>query len=147
MALLSWPAPALQAVAWHYGVVPLPYIPGFLAFREAPNLLAAYAHLPPDEQPDVLVADGHGLAHPRRLGIAAQMGVLLGRPALGVGKSRLTGLYDEFGPAPGDASPLLARRGSSEVIGEVLQDARGSVARVRFARPSPRPGIGNGAGT
>lgn len=125
IALLTWPALTVQAIAWHYGEVPLPYIPGFLAFREAPNLVAAYAHLPPAETPDVLVVDGHGSAHPRRLGIAAQIGVALDRPSLGVGKSRLTGVYDEPGPAPGDATPLRARAGSPEVIGEVLRTRPG----------------------
>ncbi|MBC7446584.1 MAG: endonuclease V [Hymenobacteraceae bacterium] len=125
IVLLTWPALTVQTVAWHYGPVPLPYIPGFLAFREAPNLLAAYAHLPPAEHPDVLVADGHGSAHPRRLGIAAQMGVALDLPAFGVGKSRLTGVYDEPGPEPGNATPLLARRGGHEIIGEVLRTRAG----------------------
>lgn len=125
VVLLAWPGLVVQAVAWHYGAVTLPYIPGFLAFREAPNLVAAYAHLPPDELPDVLVVDGHGSAHPRRLGIAAQLGVALDRPALGVGKSRLTGVYDEPGPQPGATTPLLARRGSTEVIGEVLRTRAG----------------------
>ncbi len=125
IVVLAWPTLAVQAIAWHYGAVPLPYIPGFLAFREAPNLVAAYAHLPPEMTPEVLVVDGHGSAHPRRLGIAAQVGVALDCPALGVGKSRLTGMYDEPGPNPGDATPLLARRGSAEIIGDVLRTRAG----------------------
>jgi deoxyribonuclease V len=123
MVLLAWPTLALRHVAWHHGPVPLPYVPGFLAFREVPNLLAAYAKLP--QKPDVLVVDGHGSAHPRRMGIATQLGVELDKPTRGVGKSRLTGYYEEPGPVPGDASPLLARRGSAEVIGEVLRTRAG----------------------
>ncbi len=125
IVLLTWPDLAVRAIAWHYGEVPLPYIPGLLAFREAPNLVAAYAQLPETDRPDVLVVDGHGSAHPRRLGIAAQLGVALDLPTFGVGKSRLTGVYDEPGPAPGDATPLRARRGSAEVIGEVLRTRAG----------------------
>jgi deoxyribonuclease V len=115
----SWPDLTPQHVAWAQGPVPLPYVPGFLAFREVPNLLRAYTELP--EAPEVILVDGHGSAHPRRLGIAAQLGVELERPTLGVGKSRLTGVYEEPGPNVGDATPLLARRGSPEVIGEVLR--------------------------
>ncbi len=125
VVVLAWPAMAVRVVAWHYGAVPLPYVPGFLAFRESPNLLAAYEHLLPHEVPDVLLVDGHGSAHPRRLGIATQLGVVLDRPTLGVGKSRLTGVYDAPGPVPGDATPLLARRGSAEVIGEVVRTRAG----------------------
>ena len=123
--LLEWPSLAVRAVAWHHGAVPLPYVPGFLAFREVPNLLEAYAHLAPAGQPDVLLVDGHGAAHPRRLGIASQLGVALDCPSLGIGKSRLTGVYADPGPLAGDVSPLLARRGSTEVIGEVLRTRAG----------------------
>ncbi len=119
----SWPDLTPRHVAWAQGPVPIPYVPGFLAFREVPNLLRTYAALP--EIPDVILVDGHGSAHPRRLGIAAQLGVELERPTLGVGKSRLTGVYDEPGPNPGDATPLLARRGSPEIIGEVLRTRPG----------------------
>ena len=94
----------------------LPYIPGFLSFREAPSMLDALALL--GTRPDLLLVDGHGTAHPRRLGIACHVGVLADLPTIGVGKSRLVGRFEEPGPVKGDWSPLLHRR---ETIGAVLR--------------------------
>jgi len=93
-----------------------PYIPGFLSFREIPALLEALKLLP--QQPDLLMVDGQGIAHPRRFGIACHLGVLTNLPAIGVAKSRLTGSFDEPGPHKGDASPLLYKK---ELIGTVLR--------------------------
>lgn len=67
----------------------MPYVPGLLSFRELPALLAALARLP--QAPDLAFVDGHGIAHPRRLGIAAHFGVATGLPSIGVGKTILTG--------------------------------------------------------
>ena len=67
----------------------MPYVPGLLSFRELPALLAALAQLP--QAPDLAFVDGHGIAHPRRLGIAAHFGVATGLPSIGVGKTILTG--------------------------------------------------------
>lgn len=96
----------------------MPYIPGLLSFRELPALLAALAQLP--EVPDLVFVDGQGIAHPRRLGVAAHLGVASGLPTVGVAKKVLTGVYDEPGPAPGDESPLRDRR-TGEVIGTLLR--------------------------
>ncbi|MBG1232664.1 deoxyribonuclease V [Aestuariivirga litoralis] len=93
-----------------------PYIPGLLAFREIPAILAALAEL--KSLPDLLMVDGQGIAHPRRMGIAAHLGVILDHPAIGVGKSRLTGSFEMPGPAKGDSSPLMA---GNEQIGVVLR--------------------------
>lgn len=93
-----------------------PYVPGLLSFREGPAVLDAMAKL--TTQPDVLIFDGQGIAHPRRLGIAAHMGVVLGRPSIGCAKSRLVGKYAEPGPNAGDQSPLYDR---GEQIGVVLR--------------------------
>ena len=93
-----------------------PYIPGLLSFREIPAILAALAKL--RTTPDLFMVDGHGIAHPRRMGIAAHLGVLLDRPSIGVAKSRLTGRFAPLGPAKGDNEPLMA---GGERIGTVLR--------------------------
>jgi deoxyribonuclease V len=98
------------------GESPFPYIPGLLSFREAPILLEAFAKV--RHRPDVVMVDGQGIAHPRRLGIASHLGLWLQVPTVGCGKSRLTGRYDEPGPNAGDTSPLRDR---GEVIGSVVR--------------------------
>jgi len=95
---------------------PFSYVPGLLSFREAPAVLDAMEKL--TIRPDLLMFDGQGVAHPRRLGIAAHLGVYLGMPSIGCAKSRLTGSYEEPGPQAGDTSPLMAGR---EQIGVVLR--------------------------
>jgi deoxyribonuclease V len=82
----------------------LPYIPGLLSFRELPAAWQALQQL--STAPALVLVDGHGIAHPRGLGIAAHLGVLSGLPCIGVAKSRLVGDYDEPGPLRGDHTPL-----------------------------------------
>ncbi|HKW21298.1 MAG TPA: deoxyribonuclease V [Ktedonobacterales bacterium] len=96
--------------------VTFPYIPGLLSFREGPVVLAAFERL--RTQPDLLIFDGQGYAHPRRLGLARHMGAYLNWPSIGCAKSRLTGRYDEPGPEPGAWSPLMSGR---EEIGRVAR--------------------------
>lgn len=93
-----------------------PYVPGLLSFREAPVCLEAVGKL--GWQPDLFVIDGQGVAHPRRLGLAAHLGLLLDRPTIGCAKSRLIGTYDEPGPERGAYSPLYDGR---EAIGAVVR--------------------------
>jgi deoxyribonuclease V len=93
-----------------------PYIPGLLTFREGPAVEEAMGKL--TVSPDVLIFDGQGIAHPRRMGIAAHMGVVFDKPSIGCAKSRLTGKYTEPGPNAGDRSPLYDR---GEQIGVVLR--------------------------
>ncbi|HEX5840443.1 MAG TPA: deoxyribonuclease V [Anaerolineales bacterium] len=94
-----------------------PYIPGLLAFREGPAVLAAWEML--ENKPDLLMFDGQGIAHPRGIGIASLMGLWLERPTIGVAKSRLYGKHTEVGAARGDRAELLDRKGN--VIGTVLR--------------------------
>ncbi len=103
-------------VAGAVGESDFPYVPGLLSFREAPVLLQAFAAL--HRRPDVVMIDGQGIAHPRRLGIASHVGLWLGLPTVGCAKSRLTGRHDEPGPEPGDRAPLIHR---GEVVGAVLR--------------------------
>ncbi|HKJ71291.1 MAG TPA: deoxyribonuclease V [Gammaproteobacteria bacterium] len=124
--------PGLEPVAEAVATAPLelPYIPGLLSFREGPAILAALDRL--EESPDLLLFDGQGIAHPRRLGIAAHIGVLLDRPAIGVAKSRLAGEADlaALGPAKGERVPLTL---DGAVIGAVLRSRQ----RVRPLYVSP----------
>lgn len=102
------------AVAHHKAV--FPYIPGLLSFREIPVVLEAMLKL--SAMPDLLLCDGQGIAHPRRFGIAAHLGLLLDIPAIGVGKSRLTGKHDEVPDEKGSHVPLMD---NEEQIGVVLR--------------------------
>jgi len=97
-----------------------PYIPGLLSFREIPAILKALSFV--EIRPDILMVDGHGIAHPRRLGIAAHLGVLLDMPSIGVAKKRLTGRYEEPALTRGAMTPLMHRE---ERIGTVLRSKDG----------------------
>jgi deoxyribonuclease V len=95
----------------------LPYVPGFLAFREVPALVEAYHRLP--VKPDLLLVDGHGISHPRGLGIASHLGVLLDCPTIGVAKSILVGKpAATLGNRVGDTVPLVWK---GNPIGVVLR--------------------------
>ena len=96
-----------------------PYIPGLLAFREGPAFLEAWQKL--EHLPDLVMFDGQGIAHPRGIGIAAQMGLWIERPTIGVAKSRLYGKHAEPGPHKGDYELLYHPRNPKEVIGAVLR--------------------------
>lgn len=93
-----------------------PYIPGLLSFREAPAALEVLKKLM--GEPDALICDGQGLAHPRRFGLACHLGIITDLPTLGCAKSRLVGTYQEPGEKRGSREPLLDR---GEVIGTVLR--------------------------
>jgi deoxyribonuclease V len=96
------------------------YAPGLFAFRELPAVLQALAEV--TTPLDLLVCDGHGIAHPRRFGLASHLGVLLDLPCIGAAKSRLIGSHDKPAAARGSSVPLLD---GEEVIGAVLRTQRG----------------------
>lgn len=83
----------------------MPYIPGFLSFREYPALLAAWEML--SRRPDLLFVDGHGISHPRRLGVASHFGLLVDVPTIGVAKKRLCGRFEPLGEDVGEQQPLI----------------------------------------
>lgn len=97
-----------------------PYVPGLLSFREVPLILAACEGL--SVTPDLFIADAQGIAHPRRLGLASHLGLILDVPTIGCAKSILCGQYDDLGEEPGDYAPLLD---GDEVIGAALRTKRG----------------------
>jgi deoxyribonuclease V len=100
--------------------VSFPYTPGLLAFRELPGLLAALARL--RRAPEALLCDGHGLAHPRRCGLACHLGLLLDLPTLGCAKSPLAGSWEEPGRQAGCRTALIDR---GERVGTVLRTQTG----------------------
>ncbi|MEV5751370.1 endonuclease V [Actinoallomurus sp. NPDC052308] len=97
-----------------------PYVPGLFAFRELPALVEGLRRL--NVTPDLLICDGHGLAHPKRFGLACHLGVLTGLPAIGVGKTRLVGAYDRPGADRGSWSAVTE---GDEVVGRALRTQTG----------------------
>lgn len=120
VAVLDFPSLALVETAIARRPTAFPYVPGLLSFRELPAVLDAVAAL--GRMPDIFLCDGQGIAHPRRFGIASHLGVLLDRPSIGVGKTRLTGAHAEPGAQKGDWVPLMDK---GEVIGAVLRTRPG----------------------
>lgn len=116
IAVLTFPSLQLVDQAIINTPTTFPYVPGYLSFRELPAILLAIKKL--SIQPDMYLCDGQGIAHPRRLGIASHLGVLLDAPTIGVAKSRLIGTYQEPGPDKGEYSALYDER---EQIGVVLR--------------------------
>lgn len=118
---LSFPELILVDHAVTKGVIPFPYVPGLLSFREIPMLLSAWERL--GTKPDVLVVDGIGIAHPRRLGIATHLGLVLDIPTIGCAKSVLVGTYTEPDDEPGATSDLIDPK-TGEVLGAALRTKR-----------------------
>ncbi len=116
-----WDLEAAEVVETRGASAPLtfPYVPGLLSFREIPVLLKVLRAVA--SPVDVLLCDGQGIAHPRRFGVAAHLGVLVGKPAIGCAKSRLTGRYEEPEQIAGSVSVLTDEREGTEEIGRVLR--------------------------
>ena len=117
-AIVTLTYPDFAVVEYHIARLEtsFPYIPGYLSFREYPALLNAWHQL--KRKPDLLLVDGQGVAHPRRLGIASHLGLLLDMPTIGVAKSKLCGQYEVQPKLAGKVTPLLDKQ---EQIGWVLQ--------------------------
>jgi deoxyribonuclease V len=98
------------------GQIDFPYIPGLFSFRELPALARAMDQL--DQLPDIVICDGHGIAHPRRFGLACHLGVLYNVPTIGCAKTRLVGEAGDCAPKRGDSAPLTI---GSETVGIVLR--------------------------
>ncbi|BAZ00276.1 endonuclease V [Tolypothrix tenuis PCC 7101] len=120
VAVLSFPDLQIVETAVARRPTSFPYIPGFLSFREIPAVLDALEKV--RILPDIILCDGQGIAHPRRLGIASHLGLLIDMPTIGVAKSLLIGKYDEVPETKGSWQPLIHQ---GEIIGAVLRTRTG----------------------
>ncbi len=110
--------PSLEVIE-EVGVVAetkFPYVPGLLSFRESPAVLEVWSKL--RTEPDAMMFDGQGIAHPRRVGIASHVGLMIERPTLGCAKSVLVGKYEEPPPERGSWRPLVDK---GETVGAALR--------------------------
>ena len=114
--ILEYPELSVVETKVITGEINFPYVPGLLSFREAPLILQCCAKL--EHTPDLIMVDGQGIAHPRRLGIAAHLGLFFDTPTIGCAKSRLCGEHQIPGIEPGNFEELVD---NSETIGVVLR--------------------------
>ncbi|MDF9432939.1 MULTISPECIES: deoxyribonuclease V [Chromohalobacter] len=124
VVVLDWPSLAVRESVVHREPTRMPYIPGLLSFREIPAALGAFERLA--AHPDLVMVDGQGIAHPRRLGVASHLGLWLDVPTLGVAKKVLCGRHGEVPTTRGAWTPLTDRR-RAEDPADVEVDAEGRV--------------------
>ncbi len=122
--VLSYPELEIVEIKTVRDKIEFPYVPGLLSFREAPLILAACEDL--TVTPDLVMVDGQGIAHPRRMGLASHLGLFLDVPTIGCAKSRLCGRHEEPGNESGSYADLID---NGEVIGAALR-TRGGVKPV-----------------
>ena len=117
-AIVVFGYPELDIVDYEVveGAIGFPYVPGLLSFREIPPLLQVVEKL--KTYPDLVIADGQGIAHPLRLGVASHLGILTGIPTIGCAKSRLIGTYRDPGEEKGSFTSLYD---NDEIIGAVVR--------------------------
>ncbi len=118
--VIQYPELRLVEAKTVHGVLGFPYIPGLLSFRESPLTLAACEQL--TVTPDLILVDGQGIAHPRRVGLASHLGLLLDRPAIGCAKSLLCGKHEMPGETPGSYAEVIDQ---GETIGAALRTKPG----------------------
>ncbi len=120
VVVMSYPDFDIIEITYETCRVRFPYIPGLLSFRELPLIIAAFDRL--HVKPGLVIVDGHGIAHPRRLGIASHFGLMVDIPVIGCAKSVLCGQYRQPAELAGSHSPLIDK---GEVIGNVLRTKQG----------------------
>lgn len=120
VVILGYPQMEVVTTTLVTDEITFPYVPGLLSFREAPLILAAFAKL--TLAPDLVMVDGQGIAHPRRIGLASHLGLCLGLPAIGCAKSRLIGEHETLGNEAGSFTELTD---NGEVIGAVVRTKTG----------------------
>ena len=120
VVILEYPELRLVETKVAQGRPNFPYVPGLLSFRESPLTLAACEKL--TVTPDLILVDGQGIAHPRRLGLASHLGLFLDTPTIGCAKSLLCGQHEEPGAKPGSYAEVVDR---GETIGVALRTKPG----------------------
>ena len=120
IVVLSYPELGVVEVETAEDKLTLPYIPGLLSFRECPLILAACQKL--RNTPDLILVDGQGIAHPRRLGLASHLGLFLGLPTIGCAKSILCGRQEPLGEEVGSCAELID---DGQIIGAALRTKTG----------------------
>ncbi|RLB04526.1 MAG: deoxyribonuclease V [Deltaproteobacteria bacterium] len=131
VVVLTWPSLEELDIAWAREEISFPYIPGLLTFREAPLLLQAWGKL--QHYPDLIYVDGQGIAHPRSMGLAAHLGVLLQVPTIGCAKTPLVGGEPPVGNRRGDYAPLIYK---GKKVGVALRTREG--VRPLYVSPGHR---------
>lgn len=117
IVVLSYPQMVVQSYSLVVAQTTVPYIPGYLGFREVPAILQAWKQLP--QKPDVIVLDGQGITHPRQMGIASHFGLLADSPAIGCAKSMLHGNFPNLGNNKFSNSPITDR--ANNLLGYALR--------------------------
>lgn len=135
VVVLEWPSMRTVEEATHAETVAFPYVPGLLSFREGPPLLRAFEKL--KQRPDVALFDGQGIAHPRGLGLASHMGLILDVASVGCAKTRLVGEHGEVGERAGDYTELIFE---GRTVGAVVRTKE----RIKpiYVSPGHRLGLG-----
>ena len=116
LATYTFPGLEFRELVLLHDEISYPYVPGLLSFREVPLLVQTFQLL--QEQPDVVLCDGQGVAHPRKLGLASHLGLWLNLPTVGCAKRRLVGSHGKVGPKKGQYRSLIHR---DERLGVVLR--------------------------